>query len=392
MSVFGKILGGTAKIDINVPNIDLNVKGPRIGVDMGGNFSGPRIGANVNGPRIGAHQNIDVNISGPRIPPPNINVNVHGPNIPPQHFDVNIHGPKIAPPPIDVNVMGPPIGVDMGANIHASGMYPPPQTGFPPQPEFPPQPGFTPPAFPPESGPGFPPADNSDIINKLNETIKSYEAKLKLSENDYINLKKASMDDRSRLQETIDALNKQLAEKDKKLHSLEVELAASTKRIEGFDAEMHKMRVDFDNLIKERDSLVIKLKADDDEIFRLGEENKSLHIQITAKINEFQSSEGRINDLTNRCQDLEFQLKGRDDQIIQINMKNDEEKRNMQMHIDSINGQLMEARDKLKAFINIHATIKKYEEFLNRMKIDIINFQSATPPVEININAMIGPA
>ena len=215
---------------------------------------------------------------------------------------------------------------------------------------------------------------------------------LNLLKNDFINLKKESMDDRSKLQETIDALNKQLAEKDKKLHSLEVELAASTKRIEGFDAEMHKMRVDFDNLIKERDSLVIKLKADDDEIFRLGEENKSLHIQITAKINEFKSSEGRINDLTNRCQDLEFQLKGRDDQIIQINMKNDEEKRNMQLHIDSINGQLMEAQDKLKAFINIHATIKKYEEFLNRMKIDIINFQSATPPVEININAMIGPA
>ena len=241
---------------------------------------------------------------------------------------------------------------------------------------IPPQQGF-----PPQTGPGFPPQGDSDVIKRLNETIKNYEIKLQQSENDFIHLKKSNMDERARLQATIDSLNKELASKDNQISALQLDLNAANQRVQGFDVDMGKMRMDLDSLLKERDSLVIKSKADADQIFHLGEDNKNLNFQLTAKINEIQSTGGRITELTNRIHDLEFQLKGRDDQIMQINGRHEEDKRQMQITIDSINGQLFAAQNQLKNIDHLYATIKRYEEFINKLKIDIINFQSSCPPI-----------
>ena len=32
---------------------------------------------------------------------------------------------------------------------------------------------------------------------------------------------------------------------------------------------------------------------------------------------------------------------------------------------------------------NLYVTIKKYEEFINKMKTDIIQFQASAPPIKI---------
>lgn len=272
----------------------------------------------------------------------------------------------------------PGFSSDTGYSSQPSGGIPPQQPGFSSQFSggIPPQQGF-----PPQAGPGFPPQGDSDVIRKLNETIKNYEIKLQQSENDFIHLKQSNMDERARLQETIDSLNKELAAKDNQISAMQRDLNAANQRVQGFDVDMNKMRIDLDSLVKERDSLLIKSKADADHIVHLGEDNKNLNFQLTAKINELQSTGGRITELTNRIHDLEFQLKGRDDQIMQINGRHEEDKRKMQITIDSINGQLFAAQNQLKNIDHLYATIKRYEEFINKLKIDIVNFQSSCPPI-----------
>ena len=279
---------------------------------------------------------------------------------------------------------------DSGYSSQPSGGIPPQQPGFssdtgyssqpsggiPPQ-----QPGFSSQGYPPQAGPGFPPQADSEVIRKLNETIKNYEIKLQQSENDFIHLKQSNMDERARLQETINSLNKELAAKDNQISAMQMDLNAANQRLQGVDADMSKMRIDLDSLVKERDSLLIKSKADADHIAHLAEDNKNLNFQLTAKINELQGTGGRITELTNRIHDLEFQLKGRDDQIMQINGRHEEDKRQMQITIDSINGQLFAAQNQLKNIDHLYATIKRYEEFINKLKIDIVNFQSSCPPI-----------
>ena len=232
---------------------------------------------------------------------------------------------------------------------------------------------------------GFSSHGNSDaeLIKQLNETIKSYEAKLKVSETDFLNLKKSSMDDRSNLQATIDSLNKQLVAKDGIIKKLEIDLQKANHSIQTFDDDIARMRLDLGNLTKERDGLVMKSNHDMGEIGRLGEENKNLNFQLTAKINELASNGKLIADLNKRIADLEFQLKGRDDQIFHINGKNAEEKRQMQIQIDTINGQLIAAQNKVKDLDHLYITIKKYEEFINKMKLDIVQFQSSTQSIQI---------
>ena len=232
---------------------------------------------------------------------------------------------------------------------------------------------------------GFSSHGNSDaeLIKQLNETIKSYEAKLKVSETDFLNLKKSSMDDRSNLQATIDSLNKQLVAKDGIIKKLEIDLQKANHSIQTFDDDIARMRLDLGNLTKERDGLVMKSNHDMGEIGRLGEENKNLNFQLTAKINELATNGKLIADLNKRIADLEFQLKGRDDQIFHINGKNAEEKRQMQIQIDTINGQLIAAQNKVKDLDHLYITIKKYEEFINKMKLDIVQFQSSTQSIQI---------
>ena len=270
-------------------------------------------------------------------------------------------------------------GYDPNAGYPYMPSYPP-QGGFPPSSGYPPQMGY-----PPQPGPGNypPPQQDSELINRLNETIRDYEAKLKISETDYLNLKTSSMEERSKLQATIDALNKELAAKDGQYKNIEIQFQTSHQKIQGYEADLNRMRMDLDKLIKERDGLLNKSKADGAEIFRLGEENKNLHMQLTAKINEMQININQINDLTKRLNGIEFQIKAKDDQIMQINGKHEEDRRKMQMHIDSINAQLIEAQNKVKNYDQLYISIKRYEEFINKMKLDIIQFQSSGPAITI---------
>ena len=232
--------------------------------------------------------------------------------------------------------------------------------------------------------PGFSSSGHDpELINRLNETIKSYEAKLKVSETDFINLKKSSMDERGKLQATIDSLNQQLSAKDGQIKQLQIDIQNLNQTIHKYDGDMGRMRIDLDKLVKERDGLVFKSNQDLGEIGRLNEENKNLNFQLSTKTNELANTGNIINNLNKRVADLEFQLKGRDDQIFQINGKHAEDRKQLQIQIDTINAQLIVAQDQLKKNESLFITIKNYEAFLNKLKVDITQFQSSSATIQI---------
>ncbi len=78
-----------------------------------------------------------------------------------------------------------------------------------------------------------------------------------------------------------------------------------------------------------------------------------------------------ITELNKKINFLESQLKMKDTEIGSINGRVMEEKKQLHIQIDNLNGQLTEAQNQLKRFDQIMITIKNYEEFLNKLKIDI---------------------
>ena len=315
MSLFGKIAKNIAN-EVK-PTVSIDVDGP--------NITKPSIGFNIQAPV----PKIDITAQGHG---PSIGINAQS-NFQPKGINVDIsgqgYGSQGTYPPhggFGPGGFGPQGNYPPQGGYGSQGAYPPqgPQGGYGPHGGFPPQGNY-----PPQGG--YPPQQDSELINSLNETIKSYEAKLKVSETDYINLKQSSMEERSKLQATIDALNQQLASRDDTFKKMEIDLQNANQTIKRYEGDMNRMRIDL----------------------------------------------GRIKD-------LEFQLKGKDDQIFQINNRHEEEKKNLKIQIDTINGQLLASKEQLQNVENLYATIKKYEEFINKMKNDIIQFQASAPPIKIS--------
>ena len=251
-------------------------------------------------------------------------------------------------------------------------LHPPMQgPGIPPQ--FPPSgPGFQPPSMPPEPDVGFSSSQSTNIhmgppdtgtIQSLNETIKTYEFKIKNLETENINLRQSNMDERSKLQATIDSLQQQLAAKDGLIKTLEMDKNSFFNTMKQYEGDLNRMRTDIANITSEKDA-IINSKI---------EENKALGAQIF--------------DLNNRIGFLEGELKKKDAELGSINGRMMEEQKQLHIQIDNLNGQLMAAQNQLKQFDHIMITIKNYEEFLNKLKIDITQFQKSNPAVSISFTS-----
>ena len=244
-------------------------------------------------------------------------------------------------------------------------------------PPGPSQPILPPPGgYPPQSGPGFQPPPQQDVsfssqstnigitpdpntIQRLNETIKTYEFKIKNLETENINLRTSNMDERSKLQATIDSLQQQLTVKEGLIKDLEADKNKFFNTMKQYEVDLNRMRDDLARITNEKEA-IIRGKI---------EENKGLGIQIM--------------DLNKRISFLEGQLKIKENELGSINGRMMEEKKQLHIQIDNLNVQLMAAQNQLKQFDHIMITIKNYEEFLNKLKIDITQFQQSHPAVTI---------
>ena len=204
---------------------------------------------------------------------------------------------------------------------------------------------------------------DSGTIQSLNETIKTYEFKIKNLETENINLRQSNMDERSKLQATIDSLQQQLAAKDGLIKTLEMDKNSFFNTMKQYEGDLNRMRTDIANITNEKDA-IINSKI---------EENKALGAQIF--------------DLNNRIGFLEGELKKKDAELGSINGRMMEEQKQLHIQIDNLNGQLMAAQNQLKQFDHIMITIKNYEEFLNKLKIDITQFQKSNPAVSISFTS-----
>lgn len=244
----------------------------------------------------------------------------------------------------------------------------PPGPGLPPQGGYPPQsgPGFQPPSFPPQPDVSFSSQSStfhmqgdSNTIQKLNETIKTYEFKIHNLETENINLRKDNMDERAKLQATIDSLQQQLAAKEGIIKNIETEKNTFFNKMTKYEGDLNRIRDDLARITNEKE-LIIRDKI---------EENKGLGLQIM--------------DLNKRINFLESQLNIKETELGSINGRMMEEKKQLHIQIDNLNGQLMAAQNQLKQFDHIMITIKNYEEFLNKLKIDITQFQQSHPVVTV---------
>ena len=173
MSLFGKIAKNIAN-EVK-PTVSIDVDGP--------NITKPSIGFNIQAPV----PKIDITAQGHG---PSIGINAQS-NFQPKGINVDIsgqgYGSQGTYPPhggFGPGGFGPQGNYPPQGGYGSQGAYPPqgPQGGYGPHGGYPPQGNY-----PPQGG--YPPQQDSELINSLNETIKSYEAKLKVSETDYINLK-----------------------------------------------------------------------------------------------------------------------------------------------------------------------------------------------------------
>ncbi len=154
-----------------------------------------------------------------------------------------------------------------------------------------------------------------------------------------------------RLRATINSLQKQLAANDVIIKNLETEKNSFFNKMTKYEGDINRLRDDLTKCANEKD-LIISGKED---------ENKSLSIQVV-------ESNKKINY-------LESQLKIKKTELGSINGRVMEEKNQLHIQIDNLNGQLFTAQNQLKRFDQIMITIKNYEEFLNKLKIDITQFQ-----------------
>ena len=288
----------------------------------------------------------------PNAPQPGYNPQ---PNVPQPEFN-----PQSGYPPQSGYQPQPPMGYSSQPGYPSQ-----PQPGFPPQSGYPFQPG---PNFPPQPQSGFPPQNptnysqqqDSETVKRLNETIKSYEIKIKNLETENINLRQSNMDERSKLQATIDSLQQQLAAKEGIIKTLESEKNSFFHKNQQYEGDMNRMRIDLTNITKEKEFIV---KGKDEEIKKLG----------------FQ-----FDDLTKKYNYLEGQFKIKENELGQINGQMIEERKKMQFQIDSLNNQLIASQNQLKDIEYLRITIKKYEDFLNKLKFDITQFQNSCPPLTIS--------
>lgn len=260
-----------------------------------------------------------------------------------------------------------------------SGYQPQPQMGYPPQQGYPSQPQSNYPpqsGYPYQAGPNYPPQSqsgflsqnlsnyseqsDSETIKRLNETIKTYEIKIKNLETENINLRLSNMDERSKLQGTIDSLQAQLATKEGIIKTLETEKHSFINKNQQYEGDLNRLRVDLNNIRKEKECIEREKN----------EEIKNLGI--------------KVDDLTKKSSYFESQFKIKENELGQINGRMIEEKKQMKVQIDLLNNQLIASQKELKNIEQFKITIKNYEEFLNKLKFDITQFQKSCPPFIIS--------
>ena len=175
-----------------------------------------------------------------------------------------------------------------------------------------------------------------------------------------------NLDEINSLRATIDSLQKQLAEKDLIIKNLETDKNAFFSKMTQYEGDLNRLRDDLTRCANEKD-VIIRGKD---------EENKSLSIEIT--------------ELNKKINFLESQLKMKETEIGSINGRAMEEKNQLHIQIDNLNVQLTEAQNQLKRFDQIMITIKNYEEFLNKLKIDITQFQQSSAAVTVQYTSVHG--
>ena len=209
----------------------------------------------------------------------------------------------------------------------------------PPGPVMPPQPQLPPQGFPPQSDVAF--SSQSTTINM-----------------------QGNLDEINSLRATIDSLQKQLADRDVIIKNLDTEKNSFFNKMVKYEGDINALRDDLTKCANEKD-LIIRGKED---------ENKSLGLQII--------------DLNKRINFLESQLKIKETELGSINGRVMEEKKQLHIQIDNLNGQLLAAQNQLKRFDQIMITIKNYEEFLNKLKIDITQFQKSSAAVTVSFTSV----
>ena len=175
-----------------------------------------------------------------------------------------------------------------------------------------------------------------------------------------------NLDEINSLRATIDSLQKQLADKDLIIQNLETDKNAFFNKMTKYEGDLNRLRDDLTRCANEKD-VIIRGKED---------ENKSLSIEIV--------------ELNKKINFLESQLKMKETEIGSINGRVMEEKKQLHIQIDNLNAQLTSAQNELKRFDQIMITIKNYEEFLNKLKIDINQFQQSSAAVSVQFTSVHG--
>ncbi len=173
-----------------------------------------------------------------------------------------------------------------------------------------------------------------------------------------------NLDEINGLRATIDSLQKQLAAKDVIIKNLETEKNSFFNKMTKYEGDINRLRDDLTKCANEKD-LIIRGKED---------ENKSLSIQVV--------------ELNKKINYLESQLKIKETELGSINGRVMEEKKQLHIQIDNLNGQLLAAQNQLKRFDQIMITIKNYEEFLNKLKVDITQFQKSSAAVTVSFTSV----
>ena len=144
--------------------------------------------------------------------------------------------------------------------------------------------------------------------------------------------------------------------------------------------------------IKDLENENIDLReSNQDERSKLQATIDSLQKQLAAKDAEMKGFGIKIADLTKQVDYFEGQLKMKESELASINGRMMDETNQLHIQIDGLNAQLLAAQNQLKQFDHIMVTVKNYEEFLNKLKIDITQFQQAYPAVSVTVTSTVLP-
>ena len=185
------------------------------------------------------------------------------------------------------------------------------------------------------------------------------------------------MTERSNLQATIDALNKEIAAKNGLIQGYETEKV----RYHQFEVDLTHVRGELGQIKKERDDLIRVTKQQEGELKILAQENTKNIQKIKESTEEIRNLGGKIVELTKKSNDFESLYKTKESELSQINVTIQNERNQYKVQIDNLTIQINSLQVQLQDVNQLYMNIRKYEEFINKMKCDIIQFQSTCPPL-----------